>query len=60
MSVLLSFSVVRSYGTIFETAAVTLKRHGKNQWNQGTRRIIDNTQKFNQIKDQWNLTNSLI
>jgi len=39
MSLLLIFSVVMGYGTGFETAAVTLKRHSKNQWNQGTRRL---------------------
>ncbi len=44
------------YGTGFENAAVTLNR----DINQGTRRVIDNTQKFNRIKDQRNLTNSLI
>jgi hypothetical protein len=48
------------YGTGFENAAVTLNRDIKNQWNQGTRRVIDKTQKFNRIKDQRNLTNSLI
>lgn len=60
MSLLIIFSVVMGYGTGFENAAVTLNRDIKNQWNQGTRRVIDKTQKFNRIKDQRNLTNSLI
>jgi hypothetical protein len=60
MPVLLIFSEVKGYGTSFENAAGTLKRDSKNQWNQDTRRVIDNTQKFSRIKDQRNLTNSLI
>jgi hypothetical protein len=47
-------------GQGYENAAGMLERDSKNQWNQGTRKVIDSTQIFNRIKHQRSLRNSLI